>query len=213
LNKIWVNNKRREYTLLPGQFSRAAGLPIDSSKEKKSKVFSSLTEKRGMRLPRKAADGTQGESNMLEYYRFKVIHDLFLKGKVEEARQELAAMQRRYVILCDENTTFKMQIQEFEDILYLARNLTFDGEFYWLETGSIKQGPFCPNCYDRDGLLMRLSGERHDRFCTACRETYKQVDRMAAAVPQDPLRADPPAAEYARAPDTRHRSKVIPFAR
>ena len=109
---------------------------------------------------------------MLEYHRFKTVCDLFMEGRHEEARLELAELQRRYVALCDEHTTFKMQIQEYEDILYLSRNLILDNGLYWLITGSIKQGPFCPACYDRDGLLMRLSGESGDRYCTCCRESY-----------------------------------------
>ena len=106
-----------------------------------------------------------------------------------------------------------MQLQEYEDILYLARNLAFDGELYWLETGTIRQGPFCPNCYDRDGLLMRLSGERHDRYCTTCRELYRHPEAIAAAVPQELVLAD--AARGAPPPvqEARRRAKVIPFAR
>ena len=122
---------------------------------------------------------------MLDYYRFKSVSDLFMQGKVEEARLELAELQRRYVALCDENTTFKMQVQEYEDVLYLARNLVLDGGFYWLITGSIKQGPFCPNCYNRDGLLMRLSGDPGERYCSTCRENYAdekpQLEKVAMA--------------------------------
>ena len=153
---------------------------------------------------------------MLEYHRFKVVHDLFLKGREEEAREELAALQRRYVALCDENLTFKMQAQEYEDILYLARNLIFDGEFYWLVTGSIRQGPFCPSCYNRDGLLMRLSGEPDLRHCAQCREEFRSKERLhhvgvpavAAAVPNEPESGTyhPPLYEERRA-------KVIPFHR
>ncbi|MDR2077100.1 MAG: hypothetical protein LBP61_09280 [Desulfovibrio sp.] len=151
---------------------------------------------------------------MLEYYRFKRVLDLFVSEQAAEAREELAALQRRYVSLCDENTTLKMQMQEYEDILYLARNLTFDGEFYWLETGAVRQGPFCPNCYDRDGLLMRLSGERHDRYCTSCRESYVSAGKIAA-VSREPGRRtsaggdlSPPAYRKAE-----KRAKVIPFVR
>jgi hypothetical protein len=151
---------------------------------------------------------------MLEYYRFKIIQDLFSKGQAEEAREGLAALQRRYVSLCDENTTLKMQMQEYEDILYLARNLTFDGEFYWLETGAVRQGPFCPNCYDRDGLLMRLSGERHERYCASCRECYASPGKIAAVSQGFWRRAQEegnPSPSAGRKPEKR--AKVIPFAR
>ncbi len=155
---------------------------------------------------------------MLEYYRFKAVHDLFVKGKMDEARRELAELQRRYVTLCDENTTFKMQLQEYEDILYLARNLVFDGRFYWLETGSMRQGPFCPQCYDEDGLLMRLSGEREERFCTTCRISFQahRVEDTAVAVPHEPNRDYEPEQDFVFIPSAhaaRRRAKVIPFSR
>jgi hypothetical protein len=125
---------------------------------------------------------------MLDYYRFKTVSDLFIQGKTEEARLELAELQRRYVALCDENITFKMQVQEYEDILYLARNLILEGQFYWLVTGNVKQGPFCPHCYNRDGLLMRLSGDPGERHCTKCRESFAAIPRQlekAVVVAQD----------------------------
>jgi hypothetical protein len=150
---------------------------------------------------------------MLEYYRFKVVHDLFTRGQAEDAREELAALQRRYVSLCDENTTLKMQMQEYEDILYLARNLTFDGEFYWLETGSVRQGPFCPNCYNRDGLLMRLSGERHERYCTSCREFYSSPGKVAVAVSQESGRRGYAEGDLSPPRQPQKRARVIPFVR
>ncbi|MDR2161012.1 MAG: hypothetical protein LBO77_02575 [Desulfovibrio sp.] len=149
---------------------------------------------------------------MLEYYRFKTVRDLFLTGQAEEARQEMATLQRRYVALCAENTSLKIQMQEYKDILYLSRNLSFDGRFYWLATGGIRQGPFCPVCYDRDGLLIRLSGDPGDRHCSHCLENFREEPDMAAAVPllaaegwaEAPLpagRGDPPKA------------RVLPFRR
>ncbi|MDR0339399.1 MAG: hypothetical protein LBH65_03880 [Desulfovibrio sp.] len=149
------------------------------------------------------------ERVMLEYHRFKAVSDLYRQGKDEEARLELAELQRRYVSLCDENTTLRMQAQEYEDILYLARNLVFDGEFYWLTTGGIRQGPFCPNCYNRDGLLMRLFGEAGKRCCGVCHESYPGLSRreeMAARGFDE--------SQFAHAFDREpRRAKVIPFGR
>lgn len=151
---------------------------------------------------------------MLEYYRFKKVTDYIKKGMLEEARLELAELQRRYVALCDENTSGKLQIQEYEDILYLARNLFFDGEFYWLITGSIKQGPFCPKCYDRDGLLMRLSGEPGDRFCALCREAFirdEPEEEIAAAQPYDYEYSEIRGAPAQPLP--KKTAKIIPFSK
>jgi len=149
---------------------------------------------------------------MLDYYRFKTVSDLFMQGKTEEARLELAELQRRYVALCDENTTLKMQIQEYEDILYLARNLIQSGGFYWLITGNIKQGPFCPGCYDRDGLLMRLSGEPGERFCPACRENFlEKLPALANAIVVSQDFAEDNYVPVMEKPQGK--AKIIPFAR
>ena len=150
---------------------------------------------------------------MLDYHRFKTVSDLFMKGKTEEARLELTELQRRYIALCDENTTFKMQVQEYEDILYLARNLVLDNSFYWLITGSVKQGPFCPDCYDRDGLLMRLAGES-DRYCPSCRKGFAAPPPsagLAAAIAFDLLRDERTCASIP--PKPQRKTKVIPFGK
>lgn len=120
---------------------------------------------------------------MLDYYRFKEIHDLFMKGKTEEARHVLMEMQSRYVSLCDENTMLKMQVQEFEDILYLSRNLVFDGFCYWLITGNIKQGPFCQSCYNRDGVLVRLAAHEGMWQCATCGTVHDRDPRYGMPAP------------------------------
>ena len=117
---------------------------------------------------------------MLEYFRFKEIHDLYVGGQLEEARHQLSELQARYVNLCDENTVLRTQIQGYEDILYLSRSLVFDGIFFWLITGSIKQGPFCPVCYNRDGLLLRLSDDGSSRHCLTCGSRFKRAQAPVA---------------------------------
>ncbi len=147
---------------------------------------------------------------MLEYYKFKTVFDLFMKGLEQEARAQLMELQRRYVAICDENTTLKMQLQEYEDILYLERNLFYDGTFYWLVTGSIKQGPFCAHCYNTEGALMRLSGEWHERYCPSCRTSF--ATQAATAVEAGFTHGA--MQEVACLPDPhRERAKVIPFVK
>lgn len=109
---------------------------------------------------------------MLEYYKFKVINDLFMKGQTDEACLQLKELQKLYVDQCEETASLKAQIREYEDILFLARNFVFDGTFYWLITGSIKQGPFCANCYNRDGQLVRIT-DMHPRRCPSCGEIFE----------------------------------------
>ncbi|MGE4299427.1 MAG: hypothetical protein AB7E47_15530 [Desulfovibrionaceae bacterium] len=113
---------------------------------------------------------------MLEYYKYKEVYDLFVQGKFDDAKRLLSHLQQRYIETCDESTVLKTQIQEYEDILYLAKNLVHDGDHYWLMTGSIKQGPFCQHCYDQNGQLIRLSEHGSSLKCFVCGSHYAVED-------------------------------------
>ena len=108
---------------------------------------------------------------MLEFYKFKEINELFLKGRTEEARYSLMAMQEKYIALCDENSLLRSRLQEFEDMIYLARNVVYDGFSYWIMAGDVRQGPFCNVCYERDKKFSKL--ESHDNYmkCHVCGST------------------------------------------
>ena len=133
---------------------------------------------------------------MLEYYRYKEVSDLFAQNRGEEARRLLADLQARYIAMCDENATLRLRIQEFENVLYMANNLVFDGVSYWLLTGSIKQGPFCRMCYEREGALFRLEQADDELLCPVCN----------AYCARPPVRREMPA-RAARG------TKIIPFER
>ncbi len=151
---------------------------------------------------------------MLEYYRFKKIHELFIKGREKEAIEQLAELQKRYIALCDNNTNLKMQVQEFEDILYLSRNLIFDQQFYWLITGRIKQGPFCPTCYDLDGILIRLSGEKNLRQCSLCNSQFVVKNEENALVQNSSTNHESCSAYVPQQAQQQKRSaKILPFVR
>ena len=133
---------------------------------------------------------------MLEYYRYKEVSELYAQNRVEEARRILMELQARYIVMCDENATLRLRIQEFENVLYMADNLIFDGFSYWLLTGTIRQGPFCRMCYEREGALIRLERLEDELVCPLCNATCERA----------PLRR----AMSRRAPNT---AKIIPFAR
>ena len=109
---------------------------------------------------------------MLDYYRYKDVLDLFGEGELEKAKCALMELQAKHIALADENSILKTQVQEYEDILYIAKNLVFDGACYWLITGSIKQGPFCEKCYSGAGILIRLIDGRQGMRCPMCGEAH-----------------------------------------
>lgn len=135
---------------------------------------------------------------MLDYRRFKEINDLFASGKPEKARHLLMEMQSRCIALRDEMSMLKVRLQTFEDILYLSQNLYEEHGFYWLRTAGVKQGPFCPHCYESEGALIRLEKQHKSLLCPYCSTTYKGA---AHAMP-----------EMAETLDGRQ-ARILPFAR
>ena len=134
---------------------------------------------------------------MLNYWQFKEIHELFVRGQVEEARRILMELQARYIALCDEVSILQKQVQEFEDILFLSQNLVAEGDQYWLRTGSIKQGPFCKPCYEHTGKLIRLESHKSVWRCPYCGLLHNREP-----APQVALAANSPLAR---------RGRIIPF--
>jgi hypothetical protein len=135
---------------------------------------------------------------MLNYRLFKEINEFFTCGEPEKARYRLMEVQSRFIALRDELNMLKIRVQTFEDILYLARNLYEENGFYWLKTSGLKQGPFCPRCYESEGGLMRLEKGRHDLYCPYCRTGYEGGAHLREEVESPPARV------------TAH---VIPFAK
>ena len=138
---------------------------------------------------------------MLDYYRYKDVLELFCNGQAEEAKYLLMELQARHVALTDENMNLKGQVQEYEDILFISKNLIFDGSCYWLMTSGVKQGPFCRHCYAQDGQLIRLVEMSDAWRCPNCNSVRSLDETMDEELPEavnhghKPLRA----------------GKVIPF--
>lgn len=109
---------------------------------------------------------------MMDYCRFRDINDFFANGQPEKARRLLMEIQSRCIALQDEISMLKLRLQTAEEALYLAQNLAREGSFYWLNSPGVRQGPFCPRCYDSEGALIRL--ERVDSLlvCPYCQESY-----------------------------------------
>ncbi|MDR2695762.1 MAG: hypothetical protein LBC79_05220 [Deltaproteobacteria bacterium] len=118
---------------------------------------------------------------MLDYWKFKEISELFARGHFEEARRILMELQARYIALYDEVSVLKKQVQEFEDILFLAQNLVTEGGQYWLRTGSIRHGPFCKPCYDYTGKLIRLESRTSVWRCPYCGLLHNREHASGAA--------------------------------
>ena len=118
---------------------------------------------------------------MLDYYKFKEVSELFLKGKTREAKHLLQELQSKYITLCDEVSALKLQVKEYDDILHFSKNLLFDGNYYWLKTGTVRHGPFCADCCKEEGLLIRLPHGNTKKICWRCGKQYGAQEVAPAA--------------------------------
>lgn len=122
---------------------------------------------------------------MQDFYKFKEISDLIHRGQVEEANLLLASIQAKYIYVCDQNNFLRTQLQQLEETLFFAKNLYFDEICYWLNTGGIKQGPFCKQCYEQDGALIRLEPHNSLWICPTCQTVHQRKHTpLAKPAPQ-----------------------------
>ncbi|SHN57046.1 hypothetical protein [Desulfovibrio litoralis] len=118
----------------------------------------------------------KAHENMLEFYRFKAVYDLFAQGFFDEAKAALASLQQAYISLCDENIVLKQQVNELGDILHLSQNLVLDGTVCWVIADKIKQGPYCCACFSEEGILSRLVETKDGWQCPHCGELLDKDD-------------------------------------
>ena len=86
----------------------------------------------------------------------KDVYDLLKKGSDLETQEQLMKLREEAFEIQAENVSLKEQIQELEAARNLAAQLEFDGRVYWRIEGDIKQGPFCQQCFDSEGKLIRV---------------------------------------------------------
>lgn len=101
---------------------------------------------------------------MIHYSHFYKLEKLVHEHKQAEAKQLINSIHTSYYNLQEENAQLHIQIQELKEILFISRNLIFDGDAYWLISEGQKIGPFCPKCYHDNGSLIRLQMEKLDEF-------------------------------------------------
>ena len=134
---------------------------------------------------------------MLDYRLFKEINDLFAAGQHDKARRLLMEVQSRSIALHDEISMLKARLKNLEEVIHLAETLTLEKGFYWLAANGLRQGPFCPRCYEYEGGLIRLERACGSMHCPYCHAVYQGLQSETDF-------GNNAAARYAR---------IIPFAR
>lgn len=106
---------------------------------------------------------------------FRKVLELFKAGREKDASDLLKIIQEEFLELYAENNLLKKQVNEVAEVLDLAECMDFDGQKYWIDDDSVKNGPYCQVCYDTEGILVRLQEREKFWECFACKNIFVKV--------------------------------------
>ena len=89
-----------------------------------------------------------------------------LVGALADAKIQIAEVQD---ILLEKEA----KIKKLEERADTKKNVVWESPWYWHVDGGKKDGPFCQQCYDKDGTLIRLQCYRNSYWmCLNCKNGY-----------------------------------------
>ena len=107
--------------------------------------------------------------------KYNDIVGLIKKGATFEAQEKIMELRAAALDLEEENVELKKRVKELEESLEIKENITWEAPYYFIEKDGEKDGPFCQNCYDKDGKLIRLQGSRSNAGYWKCHCCDKSV--------------------------------------
>jgi hypothetical protein len=65
------------------------------------------------------------------------------------------------------------EIRKLQEALSVKTSLTYEEPAYWRVEGAKREGPYCQQCYDKEGKLIRLQGGTTGVYdCKTCNNTF-----------------------------------------
>ena len=95
--------------------------------------------------------------------RYKEIVELIKKGSTLEAQEKIMVLREATLELQEENIVLKERVKELEETIRRKGKTIFEEGVYWSIENEERDGPFCQQCYDVDGLLVRLHTAQFQR--------------------------------------------------
>jgi hypothetical protein len=106
-----------------------------------------------------------------------------LYGTLADAKMQIADVQD---LLREKDT----KIRELEESLAVKAKLAYEAPYYWSVQGDKKDGPFCQQCYDAGGKLIRLQqGVVGSWSCKTCGKSF--FDKNYREFVQPPIDRNP----------------------
>lgn len=109
---------------------------------------------------------------MCDYGLFKKIDALLAAGHTTGARRLLLELQSRCLAQDDELDLLRTRLQTLKDTVQIQRDLYQRQGLYWLRSQGVSLGPFCPQCQENGGGLIRLYPTGTALCCPYCHALY-----------------------------------------
>jgi len=92
--------------------------------------------------------------------------------------EKLMTVQEKTLETMVKNINLKKENDKLKEKLKLKGSIVFEKEVFWIkdESGNVKDGPFCPNCYDSEELTLHLitvEGDPTYKRCPKCHHVVK----------------------------------------
>ena len=84
------------------------------------------------------------------------IKELVKLGLTIEAQQQIMELKESELSLKDENLELKKQLDELREKLSVKEDLIFDSPFYYRESDTEKNEPYCSKCYDAEEKRIHI---------------------------------------------------------
>ena len=96
---------------------------------------------------------------------------LELNEKVADLQTRILDIQTQLIELTNENQDLRKRAADLEQAAEIGKSLKYEESVYWLLKGDSRDGPYCPNCWDANHKLIRLTpGATKGTFsCGVCK--------------------------------------------
>jgi hypothetical protein len=98
-----------------------------------------------------------------------------IKLKLAELTEALAEAKIQFSEVQELVLVKDKQIKKLEEDLKIKNKLEWEPPVYYLINDNLKDGPFCPQCYDSEKKLIRLQGNNEGSWrCLTCKNSFAE---------------------------------------
>ena len=95
--------------------------------------------------------------------------ELAKKAGNVEAQEQIMQLREEHLQLREENLQLREEKRRLKEQIEAAATMKFEMPYYWKETATGRDGPFCQVCHDDSSKLVRLQSRKQGHGAWDCR--------------------------------------------